>query len=89
MGETFLTLSRVAWLIGVAILVMLANVVASIHYMVVYSYLIDPGHEKEYYDAHVQVAAPYCSIAAGTPLMFLAGSVLFILDTNWPRPNRS
>ena len=73
MGETFLTLSRVAWLIGVAILVMLANVVASILYMVVYSYLIDPGHEKEYYDAHVQVAAPYCSIAAGIPLMFLAG----------------
>jgi hypothetical protein len=73
MGETFLTLSRVVWLIGVAILVMLANVVASILYMVVYSYLIDPGHEKEYYDAHVQVAAPYCSIAAGIPLMFLAG----------------
>jgi hypothetical protein len=21
------------------------------------------------------------------PLLFLAGSVLFILDTNWPRPN--
>ena len=41
--------------------------------MVVYSYLIDPGHEKEYYDAHVQTAAPYCSIVAGIPLMFLAG----------------
>src|SRR5687767_10399581 len=73
MGENFINLSRIAWLVGIALLVMIANVVASILYMVVYSYLIDPGHEKEYYDAHIQVAAPYCSIVAGIPLMFLAG----------------
>jgi hypothetical protein len=73
MGESFINLSRFAWLIGIAVLVMVANVVASILYMVVYSYLIDPGHEKEYYDAHIQIAAPYCSILAGIPLMFLAG----------------
>jgi ABC-type transport system involved in cytochrome c biogenesis permease subunit len=35
--------------------------------------VIDPGHEAEYYDAHIQVAGPYCSIVAGIPLMFLAG----------------
>jgi len=29
--------------------------------------------KKEYYEAHIQVAAPYCSIVAGIPLMFLAG----------------
>ncbi|MFN0098653.1 MAG: hypothetical protein ACKVS7_08255 [Gemmatimonadaceae bacterium] len=40
--------------------------------MVVYSYLIDPGHEEQYYRDHIQVAAPYCSIVAGLPLMFLA-----------------
>ena len=68
-----MNLSRIAWLVGVALLVMIANVVVSILYMVVYSYLIDPGHEKPYYDDHVQVAAPYCSIVAGIPLMFLAG----------------
>ena len=73
MAESFVNLSRIAWLVGIALLVMVANVAASILYMVVYSYLIDPGHEKEYYDAHVQVAAPYCSIVAGIPLMFLAG----------------
>ena len=68
-----MNLSRIAWLIGVAILVMIANVAVSILYMVVYSYLIDPGHEKQYYDEHIQMAAPYCSIVAGIPLMFLAG----------------
>ena len=73
MGESFLTVSRIAWLVGVALLVMVANVVASILYMVVYSYLIDPGHDPDYYNAHIQAAAPYCSIVAGIPLMFLAG----------------
>jgi len=73
MGETFFNLTRIAWLVGIAILVMIANIAASVLYMVVYSYLINPGHEKEYYDAHIQIAAPYSSIVAGIPLMFLAG----------------
>ena len=73
MGEGFINLSRIAWLIGIAVLVMVANVLVSVLYMVVYSYLIDPGHEKAYYDAHIQAAAPYSSIVAGIPLMFLAG----------------
>lgn len=73
MGESFINLSRIAWLIGIAVLVMVANVLVSVLYMVVYGYLIDPGHEQAYYDAHIQVAAPYCSIVAGIPLMFLAG----------------
>jgi len=74
MGEGFINLSRIAWLVGVAVLVTIANIAVSVLYMVVYSYVIDPGHEKQYYDAHVLVAAPYCSIVAGIPLMFLAGS---------------
>jgi hypothetical protein len=60
-------------LAGVALLVMVANVAASIVYMIVYSYLIDPGHEEQYYKDYIKVAAPYCSIIAGIPLMFLAG----------------
>jgi predicted tellurium resistance membrane protein TerC len=41
--------------------------------MVVYGHIIDPGHEAPYYNDHIQVAGPYCSIVAGMPLMFLAG----------------
>lgn len=66
-------MSRIVWLVGIAVLVMVVNIAVSVLYMVVYSYLIDPGHEKDYYDAHIQVAAPYCSMVAGIPLMFLAG----------------
>jgi hypothetical protein len=68
-----MTLGRVAALIGLALGVMAVNVAISILYMVVYSYVIDPGHEKEYYEAHVKIAAPYSSIVAGIPLFFLVG----------------
>lgn len=68
-----MTLGRATVLVGIALLVMVANVAISILYMVVYGHLIDPGHEQAYYEAHVQTAAPYCSIVAGIPLMFLAG----------------
>ena len=68
-----MTLARVALLVGVAVLVLVANVAASIGYMVVYGHVIDPGHEAKYYDDHIQIAGPYCSIVAGIPLMFAAG----------------
>ena len=68
-----MTLGRAFALIGVAILVLVTNVAASILYMVVYGHLIDPGHEAKYYQDHIQIAGPYCSIVAGIPIMFLAG----------------
>ena len=68
-----MTLGRVAALAGLALGVMVVNVAITILYMVVYSHAIDPGHEKAYYEAHVRIAAPYCSIVAGIPLMFLVG----------------
>ena len=68
-----MTVGRVALLVGVALLVLVANVAASVLYMVIYGYVIAPGHEPEYYNDHIQVAGPYCSIVAGIPLMFLAG----------------
>ncbi len=73
MGETFISIRRIAWLVAVAVIVLIANVTASVAYMVIYSYLINPGHEPQYYNDHIQIAAPYCSIVAGMPLMFLAG----------------
>ena len=60
-------------LAGVALLVMGANVLCTVLYMVVYGHLINPGHPDQFYQDHVQVAAPYCSIVAGIPLMLLAG----------------
>lgn len=67
-----MTLGRVAALVGCGLGVMAVNVAITILYMVVYGHVIDPGHDQAYYDAHVRIAAPYCSIVAGMPLMFFA-----------------
>lgn len=68
-----MTFGRVLALIGVALLVLVANVTVSILYMIVYGHFIDPGHEPKYYQDHIQFAGPYCSIVAGIPIMFCAG----------------
>jgi hypothetical protein len=68
-----MTAGRAAWLVGVSLLVLVANVAASVLYMVIYGHVVDPGHEPQYYNDHIQVAGPYCSIVAGIPLMFIAG----------------
>ena len=68
-----MTFGRVAALTGLALGVMAVNVAVTILYMVVYSHVIDTGHDKDYYEVHVRMAAPYCSIIAGIPLMFLVG----------------
>ena len=65
-----MTIGRLAGLVGCGLGVMAINVAITVLYMVVYGHVIDPGHEKAYYDAHVRMAAPYCSIVAGLPLMF-------------------
>lgn len=68
-----MTFPKMLALSGVALLVMVANVLASILYMVLYGHVIDPGHNAQYYNDHIQVAGPYCSIVAGIPIMFFAG----------------
>lgn len=60
-------------LLGVTLLVMVSNVLASVLYMVVYGHVLNPGQEPAHYQQHIQVAGPYCSIVAGIPLLFAAG----------------
>ena len=62
------------WLaIPFALGVMIVNVLISVLWVVVYSFLINPGQDEEYYQAYAQMSTPYSSIIAGMPLMFLAG----------------
>ena len=65
-------LARGLAVVGLALLVMALNVGASVLYMVLYGYVIAPGHDDAHYDAHVQVAAPWSSVIVGIPLMFFA-----------------
>ena len=68
-----MTVGKIIGLVGVALLAMVLNIIASIVYMVIYGHVIDPGHEPQYYQEHIQVAAPYCSLVVGLPLMFAIG----------------
>lgn len=70
--QTSMKKNRWVWIIPTAIAVMIINVAIHILYMVAYSYLINPGHDAAYYEAHAVVSAPYSSIVVGMPLLFLA-----------------
>jgi len=65
------TKNRWLWIIPAALAVMVTNIAIHILYMVVYSYLINPGENAAYYKAHAELSAPYSSIVVGMPLMFI------------------
>ena len=58
-------------LTGLALLFMVINVGVSILVVAFYAYLINPGHPPEFYEEFATVYAPYSSIFAGMPLLFL------------------
>lgn len=62
---------RVALIIGAAIFILVVNVGLSVAYMVFYSYVINPGYNEQFYQEHIKIAAPYCSIVFGIPLFYL------------------
>ena len=62
---------RWLWIVAGALIVLVANIAVHVLYMVVYSYLINPGHDQPFYNEHAMKSGPYSSIIAGIPLMFL------------------
>jgi hypothetical protein len=69
---------------GVALLLMVLNVVGAFGVMAVYGHLIEPGHEPSFYEAAAQRIAPWSSIFVGAVLFFLAG-----LWLSWRRAGRN
>lgn len=61
---------RLVWIIAAALFILIVNVSLSVVYMIVYSYLISPGQPESFYQEHVKIAAPYCSIVFGIPLFY-------------------
>ena len=58
---------------GVAISVLVLNVLIAILVVLGYSIFIEPGHPREFYDAAALRIAPWCSHTVGTALFFGAG----------------
>lgn len=69
-------MKKIAIIIGATLVAMFLNVGATVLYMVVYGYVINPGQPPEHYPAHAQVAGPYASIIAGIPIFFVLGYVV-------------
>jgi hypothetical protein len=77
-----MAIGRLAWLIGAAIFILVVNVSLSVVYMIFYGYLINPGQPEAFYQEHIKVAAPYCSIFFGIPLFY---SVCRWIGGKWER----
>lgn len=58
-------------LVGLALLTMITLVLISILEVAVYSYLVNPGQEDSFYDAHAMITAPYISGIFGFIVFFL------------------
>lgn len=58
-------------LIGLAILTMITLVIISVLEVTCYSYLINPGQDVSFYEAHANVTAPYVSGIFGFVIFFL------------------
>jgi hypothetical protein len=59
--------------LGVAIGLMVVNVIIAILAVVIYSYFIDPGHESEYYEAAAPRIVRWPIHIVGTAFFLLAG----------------
>ena len=68
-----MTLRRLVQILGATLLLMAVNVAVSVLWVAIYSYWIEPGHDAAFYEAYAQRAAPYSSIIAGMPLVYLFG----------------
>jgi hypothetical protein len=48
----------------------LAQIGAAFAWVALYSYLIHPGETQAFYERHAQVAGPWVSLVAGTPIFY-------------------
>ena len=72
MSET-ISKARLWIALPTAIVVGILNVFLFFLFMVLYSYVIDPGHNEQFYQEAAGRFGPVSSIICGIPLMYLAG----------------
>ncbi len=68
--------SRLWVALPTAILAGVVNVFLFFLFMVLYGYVIDPGHEESYYQDFADRFGPFASIIGGIPVFFLTGVLL-------------
>ncbi|MEQ1923453.1 MAG: hypothetical protein ABL952_13190 [Pyrinomonadaceae bacterium] len=68
--------SRLWVALPTAIIAGVANVTLFFLFMVLYGYVINPGHEDSFYQEAANRFGPYASIIGGIPVFFVTGLVL-------------
>ena len=64
------------WGIGAALLLFAIMIALAVAWVAFYSYVVEPGHDRAFYDAHAQVSSPIVSVVAGGPVFYLVASWL-------------
>jgi len=57
--------------LGGMVVAELAQIAAAFAWVALYSYLVHPGETPAFYQRHAQVAGPWVSLLAGTPIFYL------------------
>src|SRR5262249_21294504 len=67
-------IQRIRWgaAVGGALLAEVAQVIASVLWVVIYSYVLNPGQPMTVYEQHAQASGPWVSIIAGFPIFYFA-----------------
>ena len=58
--------------VGGAVLAEVAQVIASILWVAIYSYVLNPGQPMTVYEQHAQASGPWVSLIAGFPIFYAA-----------------
>ena len=68
-----ITTKKMPWLrlLGWAALAHIILLALSFLEVFIYSFLINPGQDQSFYEAHARISAPYVAILLGIPLFYL------------------
>jgi hypothetical protein len=58
--------------VGGAILAEVAQVIAAVLWVAIYSYVLNPGQSMDVYEQHAQASGPWVSIIIGFPIFYFA-----------------
>ncbi|MFO0860933.1 MAG: hypothetical protein U0570_10280 [Phycisphaerales bacterium] len=80
---------RLVLIFGLTVVAEFLLVLSTVLYMILYSYLINPGHPKAFYEQHINTAAPWLSLFCGVPIFFLLATWLTRRAARLPVPTSS
>ena len=76
MSDTHSLSRDAAWGFGAALFLFAIMIALAVAWVAFYSYVVEPGHDQAFYDAHAQVSSPIVSVLAGGPVFYLVAAWL-------------